>query len=147
MNKILPNFRYQIPVYSLLLIVFTGVLFSCAKKVSFIPSPLVPQAEGIARIKKDKNNNYEIQVNITYLPPASKIDGAKDTYVVWAVTTQNNTKKLGQINTSNGLLSSKYKASLTIAIPEEPTRIYITSEYNALVEYPGPDMIMSTKTF
>lgn len=131
----------------ILIAITTVMVASCAKKVSFIPSPVVPQAEGVAKIKKDKNKNYEIQVNLTYLPPASKVDGAKDTYVVWAITTMNATKKLGQIVSTSGLLSSKYKASLTVSIPEEPTRIYITSEYNALVEYPGPDMVMSTKTF
>ncbi len=136
------NFLYLSLVFSMVL-----SLGSCARKISFENSPVVPAATGRVKIKKDKNNNYSIGVSVKNLAEAKRLDPPRDTYVVWIETDCDGTKNIGQMNSSSGFLSSKLKASLNAVSPFKPTRVFITAEDNAAVQYPGLNMIMRTKTF
>lgn len=40
---------------------------SCARKISFSNSSVVPAATGKVKVKKDKNDNYRINVDIEHL--------------------------------------------------------------------------------
>lgn len=46
-------------------------------------------------------------------------------------------KNIGQIKSDSKFLSSKLKASFETVTPFKPTKIFITAEDNANVQYPG----------
>lgn len=120
---------------------------SCASKIQFANSTVVPTAEGSVKVKKDGNNNYSINIDIKHLAPPNKLTPSKDLYVVWAETKENGTKNIGRLNTSSGLLSSTLKSSLRTVSPVKPTLIFITAENDAGVEYPGSQVVMTTSNF
>jgi len=128
-------------------IVTIATLQSCARKITFLPSSEAPAANGKVKIKKDQNDNYNIEVSIKRLSPANKLTPPAKTYVVWIETDQNETKNIGQINSSSSLLSSKLKASLTAVSPSKPTRLFITTEENGTAFYPGSRVVLTTKKF
>ena len=123
-----------------------GVLFSCAEKVSFINSSVVPGAEGNVTIKEDKNENYLIDVSVVNLAEPGQLTPPKNTYVVW-MESADGIKNLGQINTTDGLFSKTMKASLETTMPFRPNRIFITAEDEATPGYPGMQVVMETEPF
>ncbi|MEO7522936.1 MAG: hypothetical protein ABIT58_02515, partial [Ferruginibacter sp.] len=74
MNATLNKHRYLTIVISFFIVGFA--LTSCAKKVSFNVSPVAPAAEGKIKIKKDKNNNYEISIKVQRLANPSRLTPA-----------------------------------------------------------------------
>jgi len=66
---------------------FTSVTYfsssAQSKKVAFNTSTVVPGAEGTVKVKKDKNNNFDIDVSIENLVEPNKLTPAKKTYIVW----------------------------------------------------------------
>jgi hypothetical protein len=135
-----------------LLFVLTGVMVlfsfsSCARKVSFLTSSVVPAAEGTVKLNKDKNKNYHIQIALSNLAEPNRLQPSKNTYVVWMETDDNAVKNIGQINTSTGFLSKKLKASFETVSPVKPTKIFLTAEDDANVQYPGMQVVLSTNNF
>jgi hypothetical protein len=122
-------------------------LNSCAKKVSFQQSTVTPAAEGKVKIKKDKNNNYAIKIDLKNLAGPSRLQQPRSTYVVWMETESNGTKNIGRINSSSGFLSSKLKASFNTVTAFKPVRIFITGEDDADVQYPGTPVVLTTNNF
>jgi hypothetical protein len=118
---------------------------SCAKKMVFATSTVAPAATGTVKIKKDKNNNYSINVSLRNLAPSDKLTPPRKTYIVWVETESNGVKNIGQVNTSSGLFSKKLKASLNAHLPFKPTNIFITAEDNQNVQYPGNMVVLTTK--
>lgn len=125
----------------------TLMLTSCARKIRFDTSPIVPAATGRVKIKKDRNDNYAINIKIQHLAEASRLDTPRDTYVVWMETDRDGTKNLGQITSSTRLLGSKQRASLDAVSPFRPRRVFITAEHDAAVPYPGVTMVLTTRSF
>ncbi len=123
------------------------IFSSCAKKISFQTSTVVPAATGTVKIKKDDNNNYQVKLSIQNLAEAKRLEPAKNTYVVWMETGSDGTKNIGQINSSTGFLSSKLKASFEAVSSFKPTKIFITAEDDAAIQYPGMQVILSTDRF
>lgn len=122
-------------------------LTSCAKKIAFPTSTVVPAARGTVKVKKDDNNNYAIEVNVRNLAEAKRLEPPRETYVVWIETENNGTKNIGQMKSSTGFLSSKLKASLQAVTPFKPTRVFITAEDNAGIQYPGMQVVLRTDGF
>ncbi len=120
---------------------------SCARKVNFQTSSVVPAAQGKVKVKKDNNNNYGIKISITNLAEPKRLQPPKNTYVVWMQTADNGTKNIGQINSSTGFLSSKLKASFETVSSFKPQRIFITAEDDASIQYPGMQVVLSTDHF
>ncbi len=136
------------PALSLILIL--GLIFSassCSKKLVFSNSSIVPAAEGSVKVKKDKNNNYSIDVSIIRLAEPTKLQPAKALYLVWMDTESNGIKNLGQLKSSSSLLSKTLKASLTTNSPFKPKKIFITAEDQADIQYPGYQVVLSTENF
>ena len=129
---------------SLILVV---TLMSCAQKVSFQTSNVVPAAEGSVKMKKDNNGNYEIKIYLANLAEPERLQPSKKTYVVWMETEENSTKNIGQINTSTGFMSSKLKASFETVSAVKPTRIFITAEDDPAIQYPGEQIVLTTENF
>lgn len=120
---------------------------SCARKISFQTSSVVPAARGDVKVKKDDNNNYSIQISLNNLAEPKRLDPSKNTYVVWMETSDNVTKNIGQINSSTGFLSNKLKASFETVSSTKPTKIFLTAEDDAAIQYPGTQVIMTTNDF
>ncbi len=135
----------KVPIIVLLLTQL--LLVSCARKAHFVTSTVVPVAEGKVKVKKDKNNNYAINIKVRNLAEPNRLQVPKDVYVVWAETDRNGVQNLGQLKTSSGLFSSKMKASLETAIPYKPIRVFITAEDDAAIQYPGNFVVLNTNTF
>lgn len=129
-----------------LLVIISLVLFSsCARKLHFAPSTVVPAAEGRVKYKKDNNGNYAIDVDIRNLADPRKLTPSKSTYVLWMETDQNSVKNLGQIVSSSGFFSSTLKASLEAVTPFKPRGFFITAENDPAVSYPSPQVVLRTR--
>ena len=146
------NFLLSKSLTRQLLFIFTGlmVLFyfsACARKISFLTSSIVPAAEGTVKVNKDNNKNYHIQISLSNLAEPGRLQPSKSTYVVWMETDDNAVKNIGQINTSTGFLSKKLKASFETVTPVKPTKIFLTAEDDANVQYPGMQVVLTTNHF
>ncbi len=120
---------------------------SCAQKVNFITSSIVPAAEGSVKVKKDNNKNYVITIRIDDLADVERLEYSKDVYVVWLLDKNGVTKNMGQINSYKKFLSNKLKARFETVSSFEPTKIFITAENDADVRLPGRQLILSTESF
>lgn len=122
-------------------------LGSCAKKITFLSSSVVPAARGQVSIKKDNNKNYAIKIKIDNLAESKRLEPSKNTYVVWMETDEAMVKNIGQIKSDNQFISSKLKASFETVTAFKPTKIFITAENNSDAQYPGTQFILETKRF
>jgi hypothetical protein len=118
---------------------------SCSRTISFSSSTIVPAATGQVKIKKDKNRNYAITVEVLNLAEPKMLSPAREAYVVWMEAGREPVKKLGQINPSSGLFSKTLKARLNATSIEEPNHVFITAENNIDVQYPNGDVILTTR--
>lgn len=120
---------------------------SCVTSKPFLTSSKVPAARGTVTVKTDHNKNYVIKIQVFYLAEASRLDPKKNTYVVWMVTDDNITKNIGQIESSEGFLSKKLKASFETKSSFKPAKIFITADYDANIQYPSSEVILTTDNF
>ena len=135
----------------MLLVTLTTVLIfsfsSCATKAKFENSSVVPAARGDVKVKKDKNKNYIIKIEITNLAEVDRLQPARNAYVVWLVSDKDVTRNLGKIKSSSGTFSSKLKASFETVSSDKPTKIFITAEDDAAITYPSTQIILATDRF
>jgi hypothetical protein len=133
---------------NIIIILVTFLLISsCSKKVNFQTSSVVPAARGNVKISRDSNKNYVIKLHLSDLAEVDRLQMAKESYVVWMVTDNEEKKNIGLLNSSSGMLSSKLKANFETSSSTRPTQIFITAEENASVQYPGSRIILSTDRF
>lgn len=125
--------------------VITLAFSSCAKKMSFQTSSVVPAAEGRIKIKKDNNHNYKIDLAVKRLANPSRLNPPKDFYVVWLTAEGRAAKNIGQIKTSSSLLSNTLKSSLQTVSSVQPTGFFITAEQDADIQYPAGDVVLKTQ--
>ncbi len=123
------------------------LLSSCAKKANFLNSTVVPAAKGTVKIKKDKNKNYVIKVQIVNLAEPSRLQPPKANYVVWMVSDNLNPKNIGQIKSSSNFMSSKLTAYFETVSSVKPTKIFITAEDDANIQYSLSQIILTTNNF
>lgn len=120
---------------------------SYVKKIKFLNSCVVPSASGQVTIKKDKNENYKIKIKIEELAEVKRLEPSKNMYIVWMETEKLMVKNIGQIISDTGCISSKLKASFETVTAFKPTKIFITAEDNADIQYPGTQFILETIRF
>ena len=118
---------------------------SCAKKMVYSTSTIAPAATGFAKITKDKNQNYSIDITVRNLAPSKKLTPPRENYIVWVETESNGVKNIGQINTESGVFSRALKASLQANIPFKPVHIFITAEDSQNTQYPGSMVVLTTQ--
>ena len=131
----------------LIAILIVSLFSACAKRVNFQTSSVVPAARGNIKVSRDNNENYNIQLQVTNLAEVDRLETSKETYVVWMVTDNNETKNIGLLNSSSGRFSNKLKASFETTSSTKPTRIFITAENDGAIQYPGNRVILSTDNF
>ncbi|MFZ4106277.1 hypothetical protein [Flavobacterium sp.] len=141
------NFKININFYNYKLIfcmfLLSLSLLSCSKKIPFSNSNSVPAARGNVTVKKDKNNNYLINLNLKYLAEPNRLSPPRNTYVVWMTTDESNFPiNLGQI-----LGTSKLKIKFETVSSFKPIRIFITAEDNASVQSPMNMVVLETNNF
>lgn len=129
--------------FSALALLFAG----CSKKAYFQQSSVVPAARGFVKVDKDHNQNYKIELQLSNLAEVERLADAKNTYVVWMVTDNQEVKNIGQINSGSGMFSNKLKASFSTSSSTRPTKIFITSENDGGIQTPGDLVIMTTDSF
>jgi hypothetical protein len=146
MNTRKLNPLVKISVAGMFCMLLMATLNSCARKISFLNSSVVPAARGKVQVKKDNNNNYKISVELYNLAEVSRLTPPRKAYVVWMFTAENLTKNIGQINSSTGRFSKTLKASFETVSAFKPVRIFITAEDEADTQYPNAEVI-STANF
>lgn len=119
---------------------------ACNRKIAFNNSAVVPAAEGYVKVKKDKNGNNAISVEVRNLAEPKRLATPQNVYVVW-VETPEGVKNIGQLKTGSGLLSKTLKAELETVTPYKPTRLFITAENDAGIQYPGSQVVLTTNSF
>lgn len=119
---------------------------SCSTTLNFVSSPVVPAAKGSAKISKDNNNNYAINVKVTNLAQPSRLQPKKELYVVWLVTKNNVTKNIGQLNISSGFFFSTLEGELNTVSSFKADHVFITAENTADLQYPMGTVVLTTKT-
>lgn len=129
---------------SLLLIL---MLSSCSRKINFANSTIVPAARGSVEVKKDKNNNYAIDIDIRHLAEPERLPEPKKLYIVWVESSENGIQNIGQLKTSTGLITETLRASMKAVSPYKPTRVIITAEDQANIQSPGNYIVLNTSSF
>lgn len=137
---------------SLLLFSFLAVLVmlsctSCSTNAAFLTSSVVPAARGDVRVTRDNNKNYVIQLDIVNLAEPERLQPPKKLYVVWMVTDQKLTKNIGQIDSSSRAFSNKLKANFKTASAFKPTKIFLTAEDDANIQYASSTVVLTTNGF
>jgi hypothetical protein len=133
-------------IYSISTMILVAFLLgSCARKLTFAPSTVVPAATGQVKYKKDDNNNYTLTVSVVNLAEAKNLNPPRNLYVVWLDADRGGAKNIGQINTSTSLLSKTLKGELKATSTSKPNRVFITAEDNNTVQYPGAQVVLSTQ--
>lgn len=120
------------------LLLFT--INSCTEKAYFLKSSVVPAAEGAVKVKKDKNDNYVLNMEIKNLAEIYRLQPPKKHYVVWMETDRGSTRNVGLLTSSIRL-----KASFETVSTLKPTRIFITAEEDGDVQYPGSMVVLTTE--
>jgi hypothetical protein len=132
--------------YSIATVVLILSLVSCATRSKFLTSTVVPAARGTVSVKNDKNENYVIKVKVINLAESERLQQASNTYVVWMETEENMVRNLGAMKSSTGFMSKKLGASFQTVTSTKPTKIFITAENNAAIQYPS-EAVLSTDRF
>ena len=126
-------------LFSVYLFVIIIGISACAKKTMFMISPVQPAARGFVEVKKDKNNNYQIKIELSSLSESIRLSPPKSYYVVWMVSRSNINKNIGQIKPSSNL-----KASFETVSTSKPAKIFITAEDDPTLQYPGKLVVLTT---
>lgn len=134
--------NYKIILSTLVIV----LMASCATKINFPVSKIAPGAEVSAKIKKDGNDNYQIDLKAENLTSPDRLDPPKEMYVVW-IETARGTKNIGKLNMSTSLFSNTRKGSLNTTTAFEPKRIIITAENTSSNNEPGTYVIVASETF
>ncbi len=128
------------PINYVILLAFLMTLGSCATNVKFPVSPIAPAAEGAATIKKDKNQNYVIELTVKYLTNPDRLIPPKQFYVVWIETDDGTNMNLGMLVSNN-----TNKASLRSVTSSRPSKIFITAEDAGDANIPSNQEVFRTE--
>lgn len=140
-TKRLLNLPKTLFLVALAILMITS-LNSCAKKIYFERSSVVPAAEGKVAVSNDKNNNYVIKIQISNLADIERLEPAKNSYVVWLETDGGQAKNIGRIASTNRL-----NVSFETVTAFKPSKIFITAEENESTQYPGTMLVLTTNRF
>ena len=117
---------------SIVLSVLMFVITSCATVVKFPVSTVEPAADITAKIKKNNQNNYVIEVTANYLASVERLSPPKKMYVVWMVTSENGINNIGQMKNENA-----QKMKLQTLTSFEPKEIFVTAEDEGNITFPS----------
>lgn len=138
--------KKELPIkdaFRILSFIFAAVLVTaCSKKVVFPDSQVLPGADVELTIDRNKNNNYELEMELENLAQPGRLTPPRETYVVWLVTERHGTINIGNLRPSN-----RNKASLTTVTPYKPIRVFITAEDKQEVISPSSQVVLNSEEF
>ena len=134
-------------VYSTVMILMIFLYTSCAKKITFLNSQITPAARGFVKIKKDKNKNYAIQIQVSDLAEIERLQPPAKTYVIWLVTNEGIVNNIGKLNSTTVNFSKRLKGSFESVSSFKPTKIFITAEQDGNVQFPSSQVVLVTNNF
>lgn len=120
---------------------------SCAKKITFQTSTVVPAARGQVTVNKDNNKNYAVKIKINGLAEVKRLEPSRNVYVVWMETDESQIKNIGRIKSDSNFMSSKLKADFETVTAFKPSKIFITAEDNPDAQSPGSQLVLETNKF
>jgi hypothetical protein len=121
-------------------------LSSCAKKISFLPSTVIPTAKGSVKISGDQNKNYAVRLQVKDIVKSKELQPGKKSYVVWVETNENRAHHLGKLESSKNLFSGTRKGKLEAVTAAKPVRVFITAEDQSTPDFPS-EIVLTTKLF
>jgi hypothetical protein len=121
-------------------------LTSCGKKITFLPSTVIPTAKGYVKIREENNNNYAVKLEVKDMVKSKDLQPGKGTYVVWVETQENRAHHLGKLETAKGLFSKTRKAKLVSVTAAKPVRVFVTAEDTTTPQFPS-EVVLTTKLF
>lgn len=120
-------------------------LGSCARKLTFGISPVVPAATGLVKIKRSKNDTYSIDVKVKNLAQPQRLSPPRGVYVVWIQSDRNAPENIGILKSSTDFLSSVLKGEMKATSTIKPNTVFITAEDNGNARYPGNQVVLRTQ--
>lgn len=136
--------RVFLPFLAILMLLTFG---SCSRRENFQLSTVTPAARGFVRIKKDRNNDYNIKIKISDLAEVVRLQPPASTYVIWLVASDSSVKNIGQIKSSKRTFSKNLKGYFETVSSVNPKRIFITAETDGTVQYPNTEIVLTTNNF
>ena len=121
-----------------LLIALIWPFGSSGKKYQMQANNSVPAANGIATVKRDKDNgNTKIDIKVKNLATPSSLTPSESVYVVWVKPTGDLPEKKGTIGLDNNL-----SGELNVVTTAKDFEVFVTGEPGASVTEPsGPEVL------
>lgn len=111
-----------------------------ASEVRLIADSSVPGSVGKAHLKKDKNGNLRLKLDVYHLAKPSALTPARQSYVVWIQGKGKNPENQGQLKVNNKL-EGKFETTTSY----EDFDLFITAEDNPRAESPSePKLLKGT---
>lgn len=108
-----------------------------ARDIRLTADPPVPAAEGKAELKRDRNGNLRLKVEVKHLAPPTKLTPPKQAYVVWIQGRGKEPENHGQLKV-NADLNGSFEGTT----PYPAFDIFITAEDNPAATTPsGPPLL------
>lgn len=118
---------YRFCVFLMLIVLVS----SCATKVSFPVSNIVPAADISAKKKTDNNKNFTLEITAKNLASPDRLSPPGNNYSVWVVTNEYGIKNVGQL-----ILDNAEKSTFETVSPFNFNEVFITVEDQGDLKYP-----------
>ena len=129
--------------FKILSFIFAAIMLSsCAKKVVFPTSQVLPAADAVVKIDKNDNNNYELKLEVENMAQPDRLNPPRKKYVVWMVSERN-----GTINMGNLKINRKLNGSIEAVTPFKPICFFITAEEEQDVDSPSTQVVLNSENF
>lgn len=132
-----------LPLFLIALLVVSG----CSTKIYFPASPVVPAAEPKATIKKNKEGEYVVKLDVNNLALPERLSPPKRNYIVWVNTETAGVQPIGELKNRRGMFSDTGKASFEGNILSRPTQLFVTAERSANVRFAGDHTVLKSDVF
>ncbi len=108
-----------------------------AKKISLTASSIVPAAQGIVDIGKDRNGNTELKVQVEHLARPDNLTPSESVYIVWFQDHESPAENQGELKVNN-----KLQGTFQTVTPHKTFDLFVTAEQDKTVKAPaGPEVL------
>jgi hypothetical protein len=118
------------------------IVSSCATKINFPASPVVPAAEPKAEVKKNREGAYVVKLDVANLALPERLTPSKRNYIVWVNTESQGVRNIGELKNRSGMFANRGKASFEGSIAVKPTQIFVTAENRSDLQFPGDHTVL-----
>lgn len=119
-------------------ILFTGIAcFAGASEARLTADPSIPAATGKAHVKKEKNGNLKLKVEVYHLAKPGALTPARQVYVVWTQARGKDPQNRGALKVNN-----KLEGTFEDTVSNEDFDVFITAEDNPTAEFPSEPKLL-----